>query len=71
MTERYTYTVAVDPDDSGSAERVEQLMEQVANITGIGTVQCGASYVCEDCGCEWSERRCRPCETLARAEGRD
>ena len=67
MTERYTYTVAVEP---GDAVAVARLMEQVDAITGAG-YQIEASYVCDDCGTEWSERRCRPCETLQRAEGRD
>ena len=65
MRERHTYTVAVEPSD---AEAVERLMEQIAAITGAG-YQIEASYVCEDCGCEWSENRCRPCDTLGRAEG--
>lgn len=70
MIERQTYTVAVDPDDS-AAERVEQLMEQVMDILGIGSVQCDASFVCPDCGTEWPTRECLPCLTLQRAEGKD
>lgn len=68
MTERYTYTVAAVPP--GEAVAVERLMEQIAAITGAG-YQIEASFVCGDCGCEWSTPRCTPCETLKRAEGRD
>jgi hypothetical protein len=66
MRERYTYTVVVEP--RYQRWRLEQLMEQLAAATGA-TYQIEASYVCDDCGTEWSENRCRPCETLGRAEG--
>ncbi len=56
MTERYTYTVAVEP---GDAVAVERLMEQVDAITGAG-YQIEASYVCDDCGTEWSEGAAAP-----------
>lgn len=68
MRERYTYTVAVDLDHSGASE-VDRLMEQIAAITG--SVRTDFSFVCSDCGCDWSENRCRPCEALSRREGHE
>ena len=57
MTERYVYTIAAETSD---AEQVEQLMEKIAAATGVG-YRIEASYVCDACGSEWSENRCRFC----------
>jgi hypothetical protein len=71
MTERYTYIITVESRRGpGIATAVEELIEQIAASTR-SSYTCSISYVCADCGCEWSEKRCRPCETLRRAEGRE
>ena len=78
MIERHTYTITHDVDESRvPSETVEGLVEDLAKSTGAEyTIE--QTHVCPDCGWErrvpWprrrSERRCRPCETLQRAEGR-
>ena len=71
VIKRYTYTITHDVDASDvPSETVEGLVEDLAKSTGTEyTIE--QTHVCPDCGCERSERRCRPCEPLQRAEGRD
>jgi hypothetical protein len=72
VIKRHTYTITHDVDASDvPSETVEGLVEDLAKSTGTEyTIQ--QTWVCPKCRGEWTDpRRCRRCEALARAEGRE